>query len=215
MVKAVAVRRVILAVVTVGVIAAVASTTRYVSADEDIPVSNAVGQGIDPKSWAQDNYASQVVPAIESNAQPWADLVAAITADPDAAGAKYGKKAEGANSYSYAVTITGTLAEGQFGELAIQAEGTPAAVTVGFQVGPAIVGSALRDASGLLTFGMFTNQTDYQQAGEALNTMVKQQVLASFDKTTAVGGTFTIVGAFTWTGDGHASITPISIKAGS
>ncbi|MDR0283821.1 MAG: DUF2291 domain-containing protein [Propionibacteriaceae bacterium] len=197
----------VLLVVLIGV------TTRYVPLGTEVASGNGTGQGLDPKAWAQANYASGVVPAIEQKAQPWPGLIAAITADAQAAGQKYGVLPQGANSYSYAVTITGTLAQGEFGELAIAADGTPADVTVGFQVGPAVTGSALRDASGLLTFDMFTNQTDFQQAGVQINDLVKSQVLAGFDPPSAVGGKYTIVGAFTWTGTGHVTITPISVKA--
>lgn len=205
--------RLIFVVAVILLVGAIILTTKFVSSGDAALTNN--DQGLDPKTWAQDNYATQVVPAIESKAQPWGDLVKAIEANADAAGQQYGTREEGANSYSFATTITGTLAVGNFDELAIQSPDTPADVTVGFQTGPAITGSALRDACGLANFGMFTNQTAYQQASVELNNMVKQEVLANFDPTTAIGQRFTITGAFTWTGSGHVTITPVSIEAAS
>jgi predicted lipoprotein len=212
MISRAVVGRIVVAAVAVVVVGIMVATTTYVSGDTPAPSGSGTGQGLDPQTWAEENFDSQVVPAIQDKAQPWADLIAAIQADPEAAGQQYGTREAGANSYSYAVTITGTLGEGKFGELAIQADGTPQAVTVGVQIGPGLTGSSLRDACGLVTFGMFTNQTAYQQVGVQLNNLVKQEVLASFDATAALGQAFTITGAFTWTGDGHASIVAVSIE---
>jgi len=210
------IRRVIIAVAAVALIVAMALTTKIVKPGDAVPTSGASNGLLDPKTWAQENYESQLVPAIKAKAQPWGTLIAAIVADPEAAGKQYGQREEGANNYSYSTSITGTLAEGEFGEVAVTTDGTPAGVTVGMVVGPAISGSAVRDASGLLKFGMFTNQTDYQQAGAEINNMVKKVTLANFDATASLGKKFTIIGAFTWDpAKTHASIVPVSIEAAS
>ncbi|MCL2316219.1 MAG: DUF2291 domain-containing protein [Actinomycetia bacterium] len=205
------IRRLVVAVVVVGVLAAMVLTTKLVTPGTT-PAPGGSAQGEDPKAWAQANYDAKVVPAIRSKAHPWADLAAAIQADANAAGQQYGTKAEGANSYSYATTITGTLGQGPLGTMTITAPGTPSGVTVSVATGPAITTASLRDASGLLDFGMFQNQTAFQQASTELNNMVKREVLANFDAAGAVGKSYTIVGAFTWTG-GPVVITPISIEA--
>jgi len=209
-------RAAIVALVIVIIVVAMALTTKYQPTGPGAPTQSVSGQGLDPQTWAQQNYDSKVVPAINTKAQPWGQLITAIQANEDAAGKQYGAIEQGSNFYAFATTITGTLATSTyFGELAIQSPDTPTGVTVGFQVGPAVTGSALRDASGLLDFGMFINQTAYQQAADALNNMVKTEVLASFDSASAVGKSYTITGAFSWDGSGHVTITPVSITAAS
>lgn len=205
-------------VAALALIIAIAATTTVLPTGQELPQDpNATGapqgKGADPVAWADENYDAAVA-AIEEKAVEWPTLIAAIVADPDAAGAQYGQREEGAKDFSYATTITGTLAEGEFGQLAIEADGTPDGVAVGFQVGPAINGAAFRDASGLATFGLFTNQTDYQKAGTELNNKIKENVLADFDADAAVGQKYTIIGAFTWDpSKGQAVLTPISIEA--
>ena len=199
-------------VAAVLVVGAMILTTTWV-APGTTPSAGGDAQGLDPKTWAQQNYDAKVVPAVKDKAQPWADLAKAIVADPNAAGAQFGQKEEGANNFSYATTVTGTLAEGTLGVMTIKAEGTPDGVNLGVAVGPAITTSALRDVTGLVTFGMFQNQGAYQQASTELNNMVKAEVLAKFDAAGAAGKSYTITGAFTWDGTKNVVLTPISIEA--
>lgn len=206
-------RRLIIALAAIGLVAAMVASTRFVRGEVTTTPTGS-SAALDPKEWAQANYASAVVPAIEDKAQPWATLITALLADPDGACSQYGQQEPGANSCSFATTVTGVLAAGNFGELAIAAD-TPGGITVGFQVGPAITGTSLRDACGLANFGMFLNQTAYQQAGTELNNMMKQAVLASFDAKAAIGKTYTVIGAFDWDGSGHVTITPVSIEVAS
>jgi ABC-type branched-subunit amino acid transport system ATPase component len=61
------------------------------------------------------------------------------------------------------------------------------------QTGPAINGTDLRDATGTIEFGQFTNQIEYQDAGSAINNEMKKAVLAGLDPSaltgkTAIGG---------------------------
>ena len=57
----------------------------------------------------------------------------------------------------------------------------PAGTRVSIQIGPAVNGTALRDAVGFITFGQFLNQVQYADAGTALNNEVKQELLADLD----------------------------------
>lgn len=207
--------RTVIAVAVVGVVAAMVASTRFVPDGSTLPSPTSSAEGLDPKTWAQANYDSAVVPAITAKVVPWDTLIGAIVADPDSACQQYGQQEEGANSCSFATSITGQLVTGNFDELAVVTASTPQSVTVGFQTGPAITGTALRDASGLVTFGMFQNQTAYQQAGTELNNVMKQEVLANFDPASALGKTYTVVGAFSWDGSGHVTITPISLQVAS
>ncbi|MDR2254190.1 MAG: DUF2291 domain-containing protein [Bifidobacteriaceae bacterium] len=202
-------------VVAVAAVAAIAATTAVLPVGEELPTDPSAaieGKGADPVVWAEENYDA-AIGLIEQDAVDWATLIAAIVADPEAAGVEYGQREEGAKDFSYAVRVTGTLSESDFGQLAIDADGTPSGVRVGFQVGPAITGAAFRDATGLATFGLFTNQTDYQKAGTELNNMIKERVLAGFDAEQALGKRYTITGAFTWDpAKPQAVLTPVGIE---
>ena len=72
------------------------------------------------------------------------------------------------------------------------------------QVGPAINGTALRDASGLVDFNDFVNQVEYADAATALNDAMKAELLADLDPASLAGKKVTVVGA----------IAPLNPRAG-
>jgi predicted lipoprotein len=80
------------------------------------------------------------------------------------------------------------------------------------QVGPAINGTAIRDVSGLVSFGMFDNQLAYQDAGTKLNDKVRDLVLSKIDKTTLSGKTLKITGAFSLFNLQQYAIVPVVIE---
>src|SRR5690625_7808245 len=71
----------------------------------------------------------------------------------------------------------------------------PARITVRVQTGPAINGTELRDATGDLDFGQFTNEIEFQDAGAALNEAMKEQIIEPVDVDGLEGETVTITGA--------------------
>ncbi|WP_395108143.1 DUF2291 family protein [Actinomadura sp. SCN-SB] len=158
-------------------------------------------------------YASKVVPTIEKKAVDIVTLHKAIAAGTEAAGQRYGNR-EGTGPYSYAVTLTGTAGEVNGGLLRVEVPGADDA-RVAVQVGPAVNGTALRDAVGFIKFGQFTNQVDYADAATALNEQVKARVLASLDAAALDGKKITVVGAMTPLTADLLTVTPISIKAAS
>jgi predicted lipoprotein len=78
-------------------------------------------------------------------------------------------------------------------------------------MGPAINGTAVRDATGQISFGQFTNQIDYQNAGSALNDEIKKNVLAKIDTKNLTGKTISIVGAFQYVVPNSWLITPVKV----
>jgi predicted lipoprotein len=67
-------------------------------------------------------------------------------------------------------------------------------------VGPVILGTALRDAVGFIKFGDFTNQIDYAQVSTEMKNLVKAKVLASSDAAKAVGQIIDFEGAYALSG---------------
>ncbi|WP_433512165.1 DUF2291 family protein [Nonomuraea sp. CA-143628] len=167
----------------------------------------------DPARYGAATYGPKVVPAIKSKAVDIVTLSKAIAGDTDAAGQKYGHRA-GTGPYSYAVTLTGTAGSAKSGLLPVEVPGIGKA-RVQVQIGPAINGTALRDAVGFIAFGQFVNQVDYADAGTALNNEVKAKVLSSLDVPSLDGKKVTVVGAMTPLTADVLTITPISVEAAS
>lgn len=203
-----------LALALVILVVIIAGTRFYAPGTE--PSSGAVGDEnvvADPVSYAQGVYEADVVPAITDNAVDMPELLEALAQDEGTAD-EYGFR-NGGSPYSFPVRVTGTVVEGPFGEVGLEVEGLPSEVTVGVQTGPAVTGTAVRDATGLITFEMFLNQIDFASVATELNNRVKENVLGVTDFDALMGSEVTVVGAFTHDNDEHIKITPISIEAAS
>ncbi|MFJ6693160.1 DUF2291 family protein [Streptomyces sp. NPDC091294] len=188
-------------------VVAIAATTTYRSDSEPTASGKAP---FDAQAYAAKTYAPKVVPAIKKNAVDITTLHKAITVDPDAAAAKYGHRA-GTGPASYAVTLTGVAGTADGGLLPVKVDGLDTA-RVSVQIGPAINGTALRDAPGLITFGQFTNQVEYADAATALNAQMKAKVLKSFDPAAVTGKKITVTGATTPLTADVVTVTPVSIE---
>ena len=114
-----------------------------------------------------------------------------------------------------AVTLTGTIEKGGFGQVNVVVDGMPGGVVVSVQTGPALTGTALRDVTGQTTFDMFENQIDYAQVGLSLNEPLKAGVLAENDLASMVGRRVTVVGAFAYSDPAHIVVTPVSVEVAS
>lgn len=79
-------------------------------------------------------------------------------------------------------SIYGRRRRGSSGVFKVKVEGMPEGTTIRVQTGPAINGTEVRDATGTVDFGQFTNQIEYQDAGSALNNEVKSQVIGELDR---------------------------------
>lgn len=147
---------------------------------------------------------------IEKRAVDAATLAGAIAQNADDAAKKYG--VPGTVGPEYSVKFTGVAGKENYGVYFVKIPGVPDNVTVRVQMGPAINGTAVRDATGTVTFGQFTNQIDYQNAGSALNNEIKKEVLSKIDTKTLTGKTITVVGAFQYVVPNSWLITPVSVE---
>ncbi|WP_353807887.1 DUF2291 family protein [Agromyces sp. SYSU T00194] len=180
--------------------------TRVVAADDPLAQGavefDAATFGADTFPTVQSDVVAQAVDAQV--------LAEAIAADPEAAAAEYAVQSSGGPVYS--VTFTGVVGEGQSGIYAVDVEGVPDDLLIRVQTGPAINGTELRDATGEITFGQFTNQIDYQNAGSALNEEMKASVLADIDASALTGQTITVTGAFTLINPASWLVTPVEVS---
>lgn len=145
--------------------------------------------------------------AIEKAAVEAKELAAAIAKDKDAAAEKYGKP--GSVGPIFPVKFSGTATELQSGNLSLKVDGLPEGLKVRVQTGPAINGTDVRDATGTVAFGSFTNQIEYQDAGSALNNEIKTSVLADIKRDSLVGKKVSGTGVFQLINPNSWLITPV------
>jgi predicted lipoprotein len=171
------------------------------------------GQGAAAK-FVDPIWTSKVLPIIEEKAQDIAKILPEIRADPQSAGQKYGRR-EATNPYNYMVKGTGKVSEvhneSQAGTATIEIPGLNEKVAL--QIGPVVRGTALRDATGIVSFNQFSNQLDYADVSKEMNLRALKTALAGIDPTSLAGKTVTFFGALTF--DPHSKsqllITPVKI----
>ncbi len=151
----------------------------------------------------------KVQAAIEGRAVDAATLAAAIAQDPAAAASRYGVTASGGPEL--AVRFTGIAGKEDAGVYDVAVAGVPDVLLIRVQTGPAINGTDLRDATGTISFGQFTNQIAYQNAGSALNKEMKRQVLSKVDTGSLAGKTISVIGAFQLVAPESWLVTPVSL----
>jgi predicted lipoprotein len=193
--------------------AAIAGTTKVVDADSASANGKASFNAAD---YAAQKYDAEVVPAIEHNAVAISTLLGEIVKDPKAAGEKYGHHDGITSPYAYAASGSGVAGQVNGTLLPVDVAGLPDGVKLVVQIGPAINGTALRDATGLITFDKFLNQIEYANASSELNNQVKKKVLSNVDAAALTGKKIRFVGAFTYGSNTKLiQITPVRLEAGS
>jgi len=165
-----------------------------------------------PQSYAQEKFSSEIAPDIVKRATELAVVQKAIAADPAAAAKKYGV-VSGSSPAVYSVKFTGTAGElGPNGQMPVTVPGMPSDIKVLVQMGPAINGTAVRDATGKVQFSQFKNQIDYQNVGAELNKQVKDKVLTNVDPASLARKKVAAVGAFSLINPSAYIITPVQIE---
>jgi predicted lipoprotein len=187
------------------------ANTRFVSTETSVSI---VGQKFSANQYANENYDA-VAAAVLERATPATGLLEAFEADYDAAGEAFGGRDGKQSAWAFSVALTGVAGEVDTvnGQLPLKVDGLPDSIAVLVQTGPPIIGPALRNVTGEITFGMFTNQTEFQSVAVELNNRVRETVLAGVDATTLKDKTISVVGVFA--GDAWNSrwlITPVQIE---
>jgi len=173
------------------------------------PAQSAAARFVDPI------WATKVLPTIQEKAQDIAKILPEIRADPNSAGQKYGRR-EATNPYNYMVKGTGKVTEmhteSQAGTATIEIPGLGEKVAL--QIGPVVRGTALRDATGAVSFNQFTNQLDYADVSKEMNARALKAAFANVGPNSIAGKTLTFFGAFSF--DPHSKspilVTPVKIN---
>src|SRR5258708_21482101 len=127
-----------------------------------------------------DGFWAKLVPLFEDKAQDVAKVLPEIRANPDAAGENDGQR-EATNPYNYMVKGTGKVTEinttSAAGTAIVEIPGLDEKVAL--QIGPVVRGTALRDATGLVSFNQFSNQLDYADVSKEMNTRLEDSFCLS------------------------------------
>jgi predicted lipoprotein len=162
-----------------------------------------------------DGIWGKLGPVFDDKAQDIAKVLPEIRANPDAAGEKYGRR-EATNPYNYMVKGTGKVAEinseSAAGTAILEIPGLDEKVAL--QIGTVVRGTALRDATGLVSFNQFANQLDYADVSKEMNSRALKAAFSAAPAASLAGKTVTFYGAFTF--DPHSKspvlITPVKIN---
>lgn len=201
-------RRVLLAVVVVAVAVGAFFSTKVVPNDSQALAGTAA---FDPASYGRTQFP-KVQAYVTKNAVQATALATALQADPNAL-SKYGHANSSGVGQVVPVAFTGTVGPAdKTGLPVVTIPGMPSGYLVHVQLGPAINGTELRDATGDVQLGSFENQIQYQDAGAAINDQVKALITskggadALQGKTVQVGGVTTIINPQSW------NVTPATLQ---
>lgn len=171
-------------------------------------------QDVRADAFSAEAYGKKAFPPIQAEIEKTAIdakvLAAAIAEDKAAAGEKYGKP--GSVGPIFPVRFSGVAGESRSGIVTVAVAGLPEGLQLRVQTGPAINGTDVRDATGTVAFGQFTNQIEYQDAGSALNNEIKTTVLAGIDRDKLTGKTVEVVGVFQLINPMGWLVTPVRMS---
>ena len=194
------------AALVVAVVGAIALDTTVVTIGSEGDVRK---QAFSPESYGAEQF-HKIQADVESRAVAAGELATAIAADKNAAGEKYGVATS--TGPVFPVTLTGTFSTRKSSINEMKIDGLPPETVVRVQTGPAVNGTDLRDATGTIEFGQFTNQIQYQDAGSAINNEMKKAVLGSLDVDTLDGKSATVVGVFKLINPKNWLVTPVKVE---
>ena len=187
------------------VIGAIAADTKVVKIGSEHDVRE---QGFQPETFGATEFP-KVQADVEKRAVDAVTLANAVLADKKAAGEKYGVATT--TGPVLPVSLTGTFGERKANLNEFKVDGIPEGITVRVQTGPAINGTDLRDATGKIEFGQFTNQIEYQDAGSAINNEMKKATLGGLDPEKLAGKTATVIGVFKLINPKNWLVTPVKV----
>lgn len=196
---------VVSAVAAIVVIGTIALDTKVVRIGSESDVRQ---QAFSPETFGAEQFP-KIQTDVEKRAVAASDLATAIAADKKAAGEKYGVATSTGSVIP--VTLTGTFGARKSNTNEMKIDGLPPETVVRVQTGPAVNGTDLRDATGAIEFGQFTNQIQYQDAGSAINNQMKKAVLEGLDPDQLDGKTATVVGVFKLINPKNWLVTPVKV----
>jgi predicted lipoprotein len=176
------------------------------------------GADFDPKAYVASIWAPKVVPAAKQGVD-LAALLTALAQSPNSTLAKSGHEVAGTDNFlvHFTGTVTAIDTSSPIGVMTVAVKSGQSTVPVKVEIGPVILGTALRDSLKFISFEEFLNQIQYGGVADALNAQVVQQVLAKLDVPKLKGTQVTIDGAFAEDrADAQdVTVTPVVVQTGA
>jgi len=175
------------------------------------------GTTFDKVKFVDSIWESKVIPTVEQKAVGLDVLIPAIQKSPDDAVKEHGNNIGGAFNFlvQFAGKVTKVDTKSLTGTVTVDADYPGGSLPVKLQIGPIILGTALRDAVKFITFQQFTNQMQYGGVSDELNARVSKEVISKLDVKTLVGKRLQIKGAFTYdtANPKDVLVTPVIVGA--
>lgn len=179
----------------------------------------AAAGGFNPDAMVSDIWEPKVLPYLRARAGSFAAVNALALSDAGAAGERYGNPKKQANApWTYVASAEGTIVavntKSRAGSIDVDVDADGKA-DLRAQIGPALRGTALRDALDFVDFNSFTNQIDFAQYGKAFNTHANSAVLSLLPREGLEGHRAKLLGAYApATGKDLPLMTPAEAKIG-
>lgn len=174
----------------------------------------AAAETFNPDRMVEEIWDAKVLPYLAAKAGSFPEVSQLAMRDPAVAGQKYGNPRKQANSpWTYVAKAEGRIVaantQSRAATIDIDADGDGKA-DLRVQIGPALRGTALRDALDFVDFNAFKNQIDFAQFGKAFNTYANSTVLSKLPRDKLEGRTATLLGAYV---PGSATELPLMTPA--
>jgi predicted lipoprotein len=173
----------------------------------------------DPDKMVAAIWQSKVVPTIEKKAGPFVQVRDLAAKSPDEAGAKFGYRAKSEDTpWTLMVKLDGVIVaantESRAATISVDATGQGKTDAI-VQIGPAMRGTAIRDALDFVSFNDFTNQIDFARYGKAFNGYVDRATLEGLPRDALVGRRVTVLGVYPLASAADPPlVTPVEISIG-
>jgi predicted lipoprotein len=164
-------------------------------------------------------WPSKVIPYFEKKAGPLLEVRELAAKSSDEAGAKYGHRAKSEDTpWTLMVKFDGVIVaadtESRASTIGVDVTGQ-GKTDANVQIGPAVRGTAIRDALDFVSFGDFTNQIDFARFGKAFNTRVNHATLEKLPRDALIGRKVSLIGAYPFVSTTETPlVTPVEISVG-
>ncbi len=173
----------------------------------------------DPDKMVASIWSAKVIPVFEKKAGPFVEVRDLAAKSPDEAGAKFGYRAKSEDTpWTLMVRIDGVIVgaetESRAATISVDATGQGKTDAI-VQIGPAMRGTAIRDALDFVSFNDFTNQIDFARYGKAFNSYVNHATLDKLPREALVGRKVTVLGAYPFVSTAETPlVTPVEVSIG-
>ncbi len=169
------------------------------------------------EAYREENW-DKVVKNIIDRSSDAVEVLAAVEADVDVAGEKYGRRAQQAGSaWNFGIAgkakIVKVNTELKAGTVLLDLEPYDGEADLTMQVGPVFRTNTLRDFTDFIKFDDFSNQVEYANLTGAFNKAVSETVIDGIEW--EIGTEYDFVGAFTWQNNSEPEkiqMIPVQLK---